>query len=138
METGSVEGMCFCGRVRFELRMPTLFHVHCHCTMCRRAHGAGYVTWIRLAKEQLGFLSGEEALTRYRSSERAIRSFCSHCGSTLFFETTESPETVDVVRANIEGAIDRDPQLHVYFDDRVDWIEVSDKLPRIGDPAEFE
>jgi hypothetical protein len=134
METASAQGACLCGRVRFELHMPTLVCVHCHCSMCRRAHGAGYVTWVRLAKDQLHFLSGQELLSWYRSSDHATRSFCGHCGSTLFFETTQSPETVDVVLANLEGTIDRDPQLHIYFDDRVDWVEVADDLPRIGDP----
>ena len=39
-----------------------------------------------------------------------------------------------MVLANLAGPIDREPQLHVYFDDRVDWIHVADDLPRIGDP----
>jgi hypothetical protein len=138
MTLGSIEGACLCEQVRFELRMPTLLCAHCHCSMCRRAHGAGYVTWIRLPKDQLRFLSGEEALTHYRSSDHATRSFCRGCGSSLFFETTHSPETIDVVLANLAGAIDREPQLHVHFDDRVDWIHVADDLPRIGDPAALE
>ena len=106
--------------------------------MCRRAHGAGYVTWVRLPRHQLRFLTGEETLANYRSSDHATRSFCSACGSSLFFATTRSPETIDVVLANLAGPIDRDPQLHVHFDDRVHWIRVADDLPRIGDPAALE
>ena len=138
MEIRSVQGTCLCGEVRFELRMPTMLCVHCHCSMCRRAHGAGVVTWIRAAQEQLHFLSGEQALAHYRSSDRATRSFCSTCGSSLFFASTEAPETIDVVLANLTGDLDREPQLHIYFDDRVDWIHVADDLPRIGDPADHQ
>lgn len=138
MTSGSTEGACLCGQVRFELRFPTLVCVHCHCSMCRRAHGAGYVTWVRLPKNQLSFQAGEEKLAHYRSSDHATRSFCRRCGSSLFFETTHSPETIDVAIANLAGTIDREPQLHVHFDSRVDWIRVADDLPRIGDPAALE
>jgi hypothetical protein len=135
MTSGPVEGACLCERVRFELRMPTIVCAHCHCSMCRRAHGAGYVTWIRLPKDQLRLLSGEDALARHQSSDHATRRFCRICGSSLFFETTRSPDTIDVTLASLAGAIDREPQLHVHFDDRVGWIPVADDLPRIGDPT---
>jgi hypothetical protein len=32
----------------------------------------------------------------------------------------------------MDAAIDREPQLHIFFDDRVEWIEVNDSLPRLG------
>ena len=49
---------------------------------------------------------GEKVLAHFRSSDHATRSFCSGCGSSLFFETTRSPETIDVVLANLKGVID--------------------------------
>ena len=57
-----VEGACLCGGVRFSVRLPTLFCTHCHCTMCQRAHGAGYITWFGVSTEALGFASGEDLL----------------------------------------------------------------------------
>ena len=44
-ESTKVEGGCLCGAVRFSLELPSKWCAHCHCSMCRRAHGAGYVTW---------------------------------------------------------------------------------------------
>ena len=132
MASEAIAGSCLCGQLRFQLRPPTQVCVHCHCSMCRRAHGAGFVTWVRLPKAQLEFVSGREKLLHYRSSDHAVRSFCASCGSSLFFESSHSPDTVDVVVANLEAPLDRDPQLHVFFDDRAEWITVGDPLPRLG------
>ena len=138
MASESIGGSCLCGEVRFLLRPPTQVCAHCHCTMCRRAHGAGFVTWVRLPKAQFEIVSGGETLLHYRSSEHAVRSFCGRCGSSLFFESSHSPDTVDIVLANLEGPLDRAPGLHVFFDDRADWIAVGDDLPRLGGETGFE
>jgi hypothetical protein len=116
--------------------MPTLFCGHCHCSMCRRAHGAGYVTWLAIPRGQFRLDAGEERLVRFRSSHHGTRSFCGRCGSTLFCETTHHPDVVDIVLANMNDPIDRPPQAHFYFDDRVDWVCVEDGLPRFGGPPQ--
>jgi hypothetical protein len=100
--------------------------------MCRRSHGAGYVTWFAVPREQLSFEAGERELVRFRSSEHGTRSFCGRCGSSLFCESTNHPEVIDVVVANMEGPIDRAPEVHVYYDDRASWVNVTDDLPRLG------
>ena len=80
----SVPGACLCGAIQYEIDLPTLGSVHCHCTMCRRWNGAGYTSWCAVAKDQLRILSGEKQLVRYQSSDHAGRFFCSVCGSSLF------------------------------------------------------
>ncbi len=132
MQIRTVEGGCLCGAIRFELALPTSFCVHCHCSMCRRAHGAGFVTWTGVPKEQFKLLKGEKSLVDYRSSDHGTRGFCKSCGSTLFCQSTHHPEKIDIVLANLDGPIDRKPQLHIYFDTHVDWIPLDDKLPRLS------
>ena len=106
MTTLAVQGGCLCGAVRFAVELPVLFCGHCHCSLCRRAHGAGYVTWIGVARERFSFLSGEKELTRYRSSEHGTRSFCRTCGSTLFCELATRPGVIDIVLANLDATSD--------------------------------
>ena len=131
-ERANVPGACLCGAIRFEVGLPTLFCVHCHCSMCRRGHGAGYVTWIGVPRERLRVLAGEEALVHYRSSEHGTRSFCPTCGSSLFCVIDTEPGTVDVVLANLDAPIDREPQAHIFFDSGAEWVEPGDDLPRLG------
>ena len=132
MESRMVHGGCFCGTVRFAVELPTLFCGHCHCSMCRRVHGAGYVTWFAVPNERLTIQTGAPELVRFRSSEHGARSFCGRCGSALFCESTNHPDYTDIVLANMDGAIDRQPEFHVFFDDRAEWVRVGDDLPRMG------
>src|SRR5207249_1206364 len=59
MSEENVLGSCFCGAVRFSVRLPTIFCGHCHCSMCRRSHGAGYVTWLAVPRGQFELEAGE-------------------------------------------------------------------------------
>jgi hypothetical protein len=133
-----VRGACLCGAVTLEVTPPTAFCAHCHCTLCRLAHGAGYVTWFGVAKERFRILSGEKDLVHYRSSPHGIRSFCGTCGSSLFCELDTHPGLIDVVLANLSGPIDREPQGHFYFSDKAEWVEVEDGLPRFGGDSGME
>ncbi|MBT8137454.1 MAG: GFA family protein [Gammaproteobacteria bacterium] len=124
-------GGCLCGTVRFELRLPTKWCAHCHCTICRRAHGAGFVTWVGVDAEQFLITAGEDQLHRFRSSNEAIRSFCASCGSTMLFESQKWPGEVHVVLANIATPIDREPEGHAYLEAKASWIpEWEIGLPR--------
>ena len=119
MAETKVVGSCLCGAVRFTVTLPTLFCGHCHCSMCRRSHGAGFVTWFAVPRAQFQLDAGEGSLARYSSSDHGARSFCTRCGSSLFCESSRHPDQIDIALANMEGSIDRPPQLHVYFDGRV-------------------
>ena len=126
------EGGCLCGAVRFRIDFPTRFCVHCHCRMCQRAHGAGFVTWTGVPRTQFAFVSGGDRLGTYKSSDHGVRSFCGNCGSTLFCESNREPDIVYVVIANLDEGLDRAPQAHVYFSDRASWLDPADELPRLG------
>jgi hypothetical protein len=94
----SVPGSCLCGAIRFEVTLPTRFCVHCHCSMCRRNHGAAFVTWFGVPKTSFRVTSGEANLTRYQSSDHGNRSFCSRCGTSLFCELDRDPDTILAAR----------------------------------------
>jgi hypothetical protein len=134
----TVSGACLCKAIRFEVSLPTLFCGHCHCSICRRSHGAAFVTWFGVPREQLRLLPGSDEPACYRSSEHGSRSFCARCGSSLFCESAKHPGQIDIVLANMDGPIDRAPQAHVYFSDRVAWHAVGDDLPRLGGASGFE
>jgi hypothetical protein len=133
-----VPGGCLCGAVRFTVELPALFCGHCHCTMCRRNHGAAYVTWFGVPPAQLRLDDGIGELVRYASSEHGARSFCRRCGTSLFCENAEHPDRVDIPLANMAGPIDRPPGFHCWWSDRADWTFAEDGLPRLGGPSGLE
>lgn len=131
-EVRTVQGSCLCGEVKFEVTLPSLWCVHCHCSKCRRAHGAAFVTFVGFADDQFEVTEGAESLRRYLTDTGATRSFCTQCGSTLTYESPRWPGEVHAVLANLEGSVDRAPGSHVYVDHKAPWWEINDSLPQRG------
>ena len=67
----------------------------------------------------------------YQSSPQSRRGSCARCGTMVFYETTVAPGETHVARACIPGAIDRAPEFHSFYDQRVDWVRVDDHLPKL-------
>lgn len=126
-------GQCQCGAVQFELELPSKWLAHCHCTMCRHAHGAGYVTWLGMAAERCKVVDDQQQLRWFASSPEAERGFCGRCGSPLFFRSARWAGELHVAFAQLRSAVDRQPQAHVFWDSHVEWaLPAEDGLPRKG------
>lgn len=126
----TVSGSCFCGAVQFEITLPTKWCAHCHCTMCQRSHGAAFVTWVGCDVNSFR-LTDDKALVWFASSKAAERGFCRKCGSTLFFRSSRWPGEIHVVRTNIDGELDRDPDAHVYWETHAEWFEFLDETKKV-------
>ena len=100
--------------------------------MCRRPHGAAFVTWTAVPPKQLNITAGEEQITRFESGPpKGVRWFCSKCGSHLFCQLVEE-DVITIAMAALHGPIDRLPEEHWYYDSRADWVEINDNLPKLG------
>ena len=126
-----VNGSCLCGTVEFLAGLPSKWCAHCHCSICRKAHGAGYVTWVGFEDNQVDFAQGEKELKWYESSKDAQRGFCGQCGSTLFFRSERWPGELHIALACINDPIDREPQANVFFDKHVNWMPIDTSLKQI-------
>ncbi len=96
------------------------------------------MTWFSVPRDQLALECPESSLVRYSSSDHGSRSSCVRCGTPLFCESDHRSEQVDVVLASVHDSIDREPQMHVFFDDRAAWTWVGDELPRLGGATGLE
>lgn len=121
-------GRCLCGQIQFTVQLPVRWVAHCHCSLCRRGHGAGVVTWFGVAPAQFQLQRGE--IVWFRSSEQGERGRCQHCGSPLFFRSTRWPDELHIVLAALNEPIAQLPQIHVYYADHVSWLPLADTLPR--------
>ena len=97
-----VRGSCLCGSVRYEVkgRLPRI--VHCHCRMCRKAHGH-IGAYAAVAKDALRLVEAR-GLKWYRSSTHARRGFCSEWGSTLFWDG-EGRDTISIADSAISNRL---------------------------------
>jgi hypothetical protein len=127
-------GSCLCGGVRFEIDGALKRISHCHCSMCRKAHGAAFATYAGLKKDRLRMLS-DATLATYRSSPHITRQFCATCGSTLFWNDEEKPEMIGVALGTVDGDPEGRPNAHIHVASKAPWVEITDALPKLdGDP----
>ena len=52
-------GACLCGAIRYEVEGPLPAPIHCHCSRCRKHHGAPFATSVELAPNAFHWLAGE-------------------------------------------------------------------------------
>jgi len=126
-----VHGGCFCGTVRFSANLPSKWCAHCHCSMCRKTHGAGYVTWAGFDESQVKVSTGEDKVSWFDSSEEAQRGFCSNCGSSMFFRSQRWAGELHIALGCINDKIDRQPQANVFFDQHVGWMPIDSTLKQV-------
>lgn len=126
----STLGSCLCGSVRVEARLPSKWVAHCHCTYCRRAHGAAFVTWAGFQTADVTIEDPASRLHWYESSPGARRGSCARCGSPMLFTSTRWPGEMHVARALLDDALDKKPAMHVFYDTHVGWLDLNDDLPK--------
>ncbi len=123
-----IKGSCLCGAVSWGVSGELHELHHCHCSMCRKAHGAPFATYARALSAEFEWLSGADVITRYESSPGFIRAFCSQCGSVLPDSIEEEFTSVPI------GCLDDDPGLapssHIFVADAAPWHVIGDGLPR--------
>lgn len=122
-----IEGSCLCGAVRYRAEGLQADASHCHCSMCRKAHGAAFGTYATVTGGRFTWVRGEEFVTRYRSSEKAERTFCSKCGSTLQFVANGQ---IDLALGTVDGDPGVRPQSHIFVASKTPWYTITDDLPQ--------
>ena len=55
----SVRGGCLCGKVRYQIKGRLFDASHCHCSMCRRQHGAAFATYVDFDPESHIFVGSK-------------------------------------------------------------------------------
>ena len=120
-------GGCLCGAVRYEIDGAPESVTHCHCTMCRKASGAPFVTWLAVRHENFRYTSGEPV--SYRSSDIARRAFCASCGGQLQFDYHGATGHTHLSAGSLDEPANIAPERHIWVKDRIPWANNNDGLP---------
>lgn len=89
-------GRCMCGAVTFTVRDLRTDYGACHCEMCRRWTGSAFLG-VSVPVANITF-EGTEHIGRIQSSAWAERTWCTRCGTGLWYRVTaDSP-----MAANLE------------------------------------
>ena len=126
--TQTYKGRCFCGDVKFEVAGPIQYACFCHCESCRHAAGGAYVPWATFARTSLVITHGSMSL--YHSAPDVTRGLCPTCGTSLTYEHANRAGEVDVTLTSFDDPAAFSPAAHIWVEDKLPWVEISDGLPQ--------
>jgi hypothetical protein len=115
--------------VQYEFTAPFDMMMHCHCSMCRKHHGAPFATFASTPFAAFKWLAGEDAIATYRSSEQGRRSFCRRCGSVAPMLMPEAGFAA-CPAGNLQGDPGIRPQAHLFVGSKAPWYTITDSLPQ--------
>jgi len=122
-----VRAGCLCGAVTWDIGGPLEFMHHCHCSRCRKSHGAGFATYVGGPADGLR-LRGRERIVRWASSPGLVRCFCGDCGSVVPGDPWQG--SVFLPAGNFDGDPGVRPAAHIFTASKAPWVEICDNLPR--------
>jgi hypothetical protein len=131
-----LHGSCLCGGVRYEVTGTLTGALNCHCSMCRKAHGAAFRSRARVASADFRWIEGEDFVTWYESSPGNHRGFCRACGTPLVSRFDFDRTVYGLPLGPLDDDPGVKPSMHVFVASKAPWHEVTDALPRFdGLPA---
>lgn len=128
----TIRGSCLCGGIRYEIDGQLRDAGNCHCSMCRRAHGAAFATYAQVRLDEFSWVSGEELVSVYESSPGGYRCFCRVCGSPLGARAKDGKLSW-VTLGTVEGDPGVRPNAHIFVGSKAPWYEIADHLPQFDE-----
>jgi len=126
-------GHCECGQISFEVTGEVHDFSHCHCSQCRRLHGAAFASFAAVCRADFRYLAGESVLKSYNSSDSHTRLFCGECGSNIGVELSDEPDDIYLSMGAIDGNPRLPPAYHIFVGSKAPWYEINDKAPRFDE-----
>jgi hypothetical protein len=125
-----IRGSCLCGQIKYELAGGVELINHCHCVMCRKAHGAAFGSFLHAASDGFRWLSGENLVERYQSSPGNLRAFCRVCGSNM--PVLEEGGEVNIPAGTLDDDPGVRPIVHLFVGSKAPWFDIEDALPQFN------
>ena len=121
------KGSCLCGSVRFSVEGFSEKAANCHCSMCRKFHGAAFGTLVGV--QGLNWLSGKDRLKEFVAPNGTTRTFCSNCGSSLGFRVQGEPlENIELAISTFDVDIPVKIDAQIYTNYKANWCELQAEL----------
>ncbi len=133
-----ITGRCECGSVQYRVDGEINDFSHCHCSQCRRLHGAAFASFGGVARNEFAYLSGQSDLATYASSDSHARVFCRICGSNILVDLESEPESLYLAMGTVDGDPKCPPGYHIFVGSKAPWYTFGDASVRYDTLPENE
>lgn len=120
-------GRCMCGALTWESSGPMLWSALCHCEDCRRAASSDWVSWFGVPQTSITWKGPRYV---HSTSEGVMRSNCETCGSPASYQSMSYPDEIHLYAASLDDPTLYHPKAHIFWSQRLPWIETMDDLEK--------
>lgn len=130
---------CSCGDTQIELSGDPKMVVACNCLNCQKRTGSVFGVSAYFGSDQILSRKGDPKLFVDTSDagRKLKRSFCSNCGSTVYWEAEFMPGTVGVAVGCFEDPQFPEPVAAAWNRSKHEWVRFPEKLAK-SDTQEFK
>ncbi len=122
-------GRCLCGQLQYEVSGDLAPVVNCHCSFCRRVHGAAFTTVAFLPKDAFSWLPPNGELGTFTTPGGNLRHFCACC-STPILNCRPGVNVACLVVSSLMEEFQPKPWFHVNTESKSPWPPITDDLPQ--------
>jgi hypothetical protein len=129
--TGTFDGGCACGTLRYRMQSAPMFVHCCHCKDCQRQTGSAFVLNALIETDRVQLLSGDPQPSSMPTDSGKPHSVfrCPQCGTAVWSEYGG----VTALRFVRVGTLDEPtalpPDVHIYTRSKQPWVALPDGAP---------
>jgi hypothetical protein len=129
--TGTFEGGCACGAVRYRLESEPMFVHCCHCRDCQRQTGSAFVLNALIETDRVTLLSGApEPVAVPTDSGRPHDIYrCATCQTALWSDYGRRGVLRFVRIGTLDDPSALPPDVHIYTRSKLPWVRLPDGVP---------
>ena len=119
-------GGCACGSARYRVVGELRDVINCHCEPCRRFTGH-FMAATTAATNDL-IMESDGTLAWWWRTPTVRYGFCSACGSSLFWEAHDKPDTTAIAAGSLDGPTGLSTTLTLFGNDASDYYELDPEI----------
>jgi len=125
-----VRGGCLCQSTGFEVDLPFIKFVKCHCSRCRSATGSAFTANAYVLPAAFRWTRGPEHVVRFDlpQARSFSTSFCRQCGSPLPHSTRSGREVI-IPAGSLLDDPGASPSIEACWSSRAAWLSDAIDLP---------
>jgi hypothetical protein len=128
--SATINGSCLCGGVRYQITGPLTGVLNCHCSTCRKAHGAAFRSRASVRKDDFHWVAGEELIKFHASSPGNNRGFCRECGTPILSVLDDHPDHYGLALGPLDDDPGVKPTMNIFTASKAPWFDITDGLPQ--------
>jgi hypothetical protein len=129
--TGTLEGGCACGEVRYRLASAPMFVHCCHCLNCQKHTGTAFVINLLIEAARVEVLTGApQPITMPLNGGSPNRIFrCPTCQVAVWSEYGGRPQVLFVRGGTLDDPSAVSPDVHIYTRSKLPWVRLPESVP---------